>query len=317
MEEQSTPILSQAAKRWNPFQRAGNPVILKELRGRMRGRQAVVLLTGYLALIGLIVGIIYMTLAAQSYSPYSPNPEYRQTIGKAIFSVVVMMELFMVSLIGPSLTAGAIASERERQTLEILRTTALSARSLVLGKLGASLAYLLLLIIAVVPIEGIAFFLGGVGLEEVLVSSLMLVVTAIFYCSLGLYFSSFMKRASGANVASYVTIVLSYIVIALIFYGLTMAETALNRSNGTSAVALNTFLGIVLWILVSINPLLSAAVSETILVGEQSLWTTTTTLFGNQTMTLPSPWITYTLIYILLSLLMIALSIRFVNRPEK
>jgi ABC-type transport system involved in multi-copper enzyme maturation permease subunit len=229
------------------------------------------------------------------------------------------MELFMVSLIGPTLTAGAIASEREHQTFEILRATALSARSLVLGKLGASLAYLLLLIVAALPIESIAFLLGGVALEEVLVSSLMLVVTALFYCSLGLFFSSFMKRTTSANVASYVTIVLSYILLGVVFYILTMIEINSYASYGTyrNDTAWETFLSILMWTLISVNPLLAATMSEVILVEDQSLWTTSQSLFGGQSLTFVSPWILYTLIYIGLSLLMIFLSIRFVNRPDK
>lgn len=227
----------------------------------------------------------------------------------------------MVSLIGPTLTAGAITSEREHQTFEILRTTTLSARSLVLGKLGASLAYLLLLIIAALPIESIAFVLGGVALEEILVSSLMLIVTAFFYCSLGLYFSSFMKRTTGANVASYVTIVLSYILLGVVFYILAMIEVNSYMSSPTGSYgnnsSLENFLNILMWMLVSVNPLLAATMSEVVLVEDQSLWTTSQTLFGNQSITFLSPWILYTLIYIGLSLWMISLSIRFVNRPDK
>ena len=307
MEVQPAPAVAPAkpSRRWKLFQQTENPVILKELRGRMRKRQAVIVLTGYLILIGLVVGSIYASLASESY--YSRwDPEFRQTVGKAVFSTVVLMELFMVSLIGPSLTAGAITSEREHQTFDILRTTSLSARSLVLGKLGSSLVYLLLLIITALPIEGIAFLLGGVGLEEMIVSSLMLVVTALFYCALGLFFSSFMKRTNGASVASYVTIVLSYVLLGVIAF--VEAIVSVGHQSMESLVNLIT------WILISTNPLLSAITSEVALVEDQNLWLSSQTAYGQ---TLLSPWIPYTVIYILLSILMIALSIRFVNRPDR
>ncbi|HMA08216.1 MAG TPA: ABC transporter permease subunit, partial [Ramlibacter sp.] len=156
--------------RWPNFlQRlAENPVVRKELRGRMRGKQAFLLLTGYLVLISLVIGMVYAGLS--SSLPYSGNDiQARQTAGKVIFGTVVLLELFLISFIGPALTSGAISSEREHQTFDLLRTTTLPARSLVMGKLIASLAYLLLLIFAALPIESLAFLLGGVGLVEIVI----------------------------------------------------------------------------------------------------------------------------------------------------
>jgi ABC-type transport system involved in multi-copper enzyme maturation permease subunit len=121
----------------NPFKPiSDNPVILKELRGRMRGRQAFILLTVYLGLIAVLIGFIYLTTATGSSGRW--NPSQRQDVGKAVFGAVVLLELLLVSFIGPGLTAGAITAEREHQTFDLLRTTLLSARSLVLGKLGSA-----------------------------------------------------------------------------------------------------------------------------------------------------------------------------------
>jgi ABC-type transport system involved in multi-copper enzyme maturation permease subunit len=169
------------AKRPNIVQRAlENPVIRKELRGRMRARQAFVLLTLYLLMLGVVTGVVYAGLAASQ--PYSgANLQIRQSAGKAIFGTVVLLELFLISFIGPALTSGAITSEREHQTFDLLRTTTLPARSLVMGKLGSSMAYLLLLVFAALPIESIALLLGGVGPEEIIISTLLMVITAVFF----------------------------------------------------------------------------------------------------------------------------------------
>jgi len=315
MENQSPPaIAARPSRRWNLLQRvADNPVIIKELRGRMRGRQAFILLTSYLALIALVIGLIYISLAAQS-SYMAGDPSYRQTVGKGIFGTMVVLELLLVSFIGPALTAGAITAERERQTFDLLRTTTLPAGSLVLGKLGSALAYLLLLIFAALPIESIAFLIGGVGLAEIVVSSLMLVVTAVFYCTLGIFFSSFMKRTLGATVSSYATIVLSFLLLGLAFFLTSLFS--FGASSNQQNVGMQTFMTLLLWLLICTNPLLAAIVSEAILVDDQSLFVTTTPLY-NQSITLPSPWIPYVVIYLGLSLLMIYLSIRSVRRPER
>ena len=174
----------------NFIQRAlDNPVVLKELRGRMRGKQAFILLTLYLGLIVTFIVIVYNTVSISSSLVWDPG--VREQAGKAVFGTVVLLELLLLSFIAPGLTAGAITAERERQTFDILRTTLLSASSFVLGKLGSSFAYLLLLILVALPLQSIAFLIGGVGFGELIISSLILVVTAIFFCTLGIFLFEF------------------------------------------------------------------------------------------------------------------------------
>ena len=47
-----------------------NPVITKELKGRMRGRQGFTMLTVYLALISFFIGLVYVFLAGEYSSWY-------------------------------------------------------------------------------------------------------------------------------------------------------------------------------------------------------------------------------------------------------
>lgn len=312
VEKSSSVFINRWLPAWrNIFTRlAENPVVKKELRGRMRGRRAFVLLTSYLGLISLLIGVIYLFLFLDSSSTQW-NPEFRQTVGKVIFSAVVLLELLMVTFIGPALTAGAITSEREKQTFDLLRTTLLPARTLVLGKLGSSLTYLLLLVFAAMPIEGLAFLLGGVGLGELLVSTLMLVVTALFFCTLGIFFSSFAKRTLTATVSTYATILISSMLLALFLYLFTyFASSSFVYGNNPEHL-----LTILLWLAISTNPLVSAIASEAILITDQSFFVTSSFL-GNH-LSLPSPWILFMIIYLTMTFLLISLSIRFVNRPDR
>ncbi|MCL4268163.1 MAG: ABC transporter permease subunit [Anaerolineales bacterium] len=316
-ESASEMLTPKPTSRWNIFARMmENPVIMKELRGRMRGRSAPFLISGYLGLIGLVVGVIYASFSSTlNYTAW--DPQARQILGKGIFGTVVLMELFLVSLIGPALTSGAISSERERQTLDLLRTTTLPARSFVLGKLGSSLAYLLLLIFTALPMQSIAFLLGGVDLAEMIISTLLLIMTAFFYCALGIFLSSFIKRTTAATVTAYVVIVLSYILLGVGFFVLSFISVApFYYSSSAGSELLEALVTILLWILVSTNPLLTAIISEVILVEDQSLFFTSSVL-SSQGLVLPSPWIIFLVIYIILTFLMIRLSIRFVARPDK
>jgi ABC-type transport system involved in multi-copper enzyme maturation permease subunit len=298
---------------------AENPVIAKELRGRMRGRQAFILISLYLLLLSGILALIYLIATIDSGAAYRRTPEFRQGLGKALFGTVILMELLMIPFIAPGLTSGAIAAEREHRTLDLLRTTLLSARSLVLGKLGAAFAFLLLLIFAALPLESIAFMLGGVGLEELLVSTLLLIVTAIYFCALGLFFSSVMKRVLTATVSSYASIVLGILSLVVVYVLVLFVESASYSYTGTTSP--NPFwtnlLSVITWVLLSVNPLMAAIMSEVLLVDQQQIFFTTDPFASNSGLILPSPWIIYTLVMLFLTFIMIWWSIRAVKRPDR
>jgi ABC-2 type transport system permease protein len=289
-----------------------NPVIAKELKGRMRGRQGFIMLSVYLTLISFFIGLIYLFLVVDG-GLSNGNPGYMQIVGKLIFSTVVLLELLMVSFIGPALTSGAISSERERQTIDLLRISLLSGRALVFGKLSSAVAFLLLLIFSAIPVQSMAFFLGGVGMAEMLISTLMLVVSAVFSCTLGLFFSSFAKRTLIATVSSYATILLSFIVLILLLFFISVFES----SGIFQSTIADSILNILTWFLFSTNPFFAAAVSELILIDNQSLFITTSGIFGTSSIPLLSPWIIYTTFYIIVTILLIGLSIFFVNRPDR
>jgi len=322
-EVEGTPVQSPAPivephennHRWKLLSKmSGNPVVLKELRGRMRGRQAFVLLTLYLGLISLFIGVIYAVMVRQS-SYVGWDPSFRQEVGKAVFGSVVLLEFLMLGFIGPGLTSGAVSGERERQTFDLLRTTLLSARSFVLGKLGASFTYLFLLILTAVPIQSLAFLLGGVGLGEMLVSSLMLVVTALFLCALGLFFSSVMKRTLAATLSSYGAILLSIVLIVITFLLITYFNSEISDSEKTKAYLLT----LLAWFFISSNPFLAAVASEIFLVEDQSLFLIKIPLLGSSSteITLPSPWIIYVIFFVIFTLTLIYLSIRRVSRADR
>jgi ABC-type transport system involved in multi-copper enzyme maturation permease subunit len=288
-----------------------NPVITKELKGRMRGRQGFIMLSAYLVLISFFIILIYIFLSVDG-TVANGDPSFLQTVGKIIFSTVVLLELLMLGFIGPALTSGAISSEREHKTIDLLRTSLLSARALVFGKLSSAVIFLLLLIFTAIPVQSLAFFLGGVGMAEMVISTLMLVVTAIFFCTLGLFFSSFSQRTLIATVFSYASILISFImfIIALFFISVL-------GSYGNPSSLIENIVTIAIWFLFSTNPFYAATMSEVILIDEQSLFVTTNSLFGSTSIPLPSPWIIYTAFYAILTVLLIVLSIIFVNRPNR
>jgi hypothetical protein len=311
--ESSAASVQEKPARWNFFSRImDNPVIAKELKGRMRGRQGFIMLSAYLALISFFIGLIYLFLVVDG-GLSNGNPGYLQIVGKMIFSTVVLLELLMVGFIGPALTSGAISSEREHRTFDLLRTSLLSGRELVFGKLSSAVVFLLLLIFTAIPVQSLAFFLGGVGMAEMIISTLMLVVTAVFFCTLGLFFSSFAKRTLIATVSSYAAILLSFVILILMLF----FTSIFSSSSILQSTAIENALNVLIWFLFSTNPFFAAVVSEAILIDSQSLFITTSGIFGSSSIPLLSPWIIYTTFYIIVTILLIVLSIYFVNRPDR
>lgn len=290
--------------------------MLKELRARMRGSRAFALLTVYLGALALLVILVYLVFLTSDAPMSSVND--RRTLGKAIFSIIVGTELMALIFIAPGLTAGAISSEKERQTFDLLRTTLLPARSLVLGKFAAALSFLLLLILAALPLQSLAFLFGGVAVEEVLIGLLLLIVTAVAFSAAGMLFSSFLDRPLASTVLAYgfaILLVFGPPFLFLVFSGL--FGMAFSGLGGRLSVTAEMLLILGGWLLVSSNPLSTAVATEVILTQQQNAWTFSLPLSRGASLTLPAPWILYCLIQLLLSLIMIWASIRLVRRVEK
>ena len=300
-----------------------NPVVLKELRGRMRGNRAYLVITAYAGLMGLFAILLYLGYTVSiSTNVYDSSS---QLVGKVVFGGVVGVELFMVCFIAPAFTAGAISGERERQTYELLRTTLMPARSLVLGKLTSSLSFIILLLFIALPVQSLAFLFGGVALEEVLIALVILLATALASGASGIFFSALMRRTLSASVTTYafaLVVVVGVPVVALLALAFTGSYLGSRFYGGyysptAAEMMIELLLMMGIWALICLNPLAAGFITELMLTsGEHNAFTMTTTIAGGQSVTLPGPWILYTLICLFFSLITILLSIQLVRRKE-
>ena len=176
---------------------------VKELRGRMRGRRAFVILTIYLLLLGGFAWMVELLMERSYSTGFGSSAAFASaTIGQGIFAALLMLETLQVVFLAPSATAGAISLEREKQTLDMLIATPISSVAIVLGKLLSALTYVFLLIIASVPLTAVVFVYGGVGPEDVLRGYAVLLATALGLGSFGLLCSSLVKRTQAATAMS-------------------------------------------------------------------------------------------------------------------
>ncbi|HEV8625677.1 MAG TPA: ABC transporter permease [Acidimicrobiia bacterium] len=178
-----------------------NPVLARELKERMRRKRSGFVLTVYLVLLSGALWLLY--LGASAAGADGPGALRLASLGRAAFQTLLFVMLLLVCFIVPGLAAGGVAGERERQTLVPLQVTLLRPRSILLGKLGASLAFVVFLVFAALPLIGVSFLLGGVEPGEVVKGVAMVLAVAATVAALALTCSTLMRRVQGATVMSY------------------------------------------------------------------------------------------------------------------
>lgn len=183
------------------FQRPSiNPIVVKELRGRMRGARPYAVLTGFLlAMVGAGSAINWLITNQARFGGTVLSPQ----VGQGLFSGLAMVELLLVIFLAPALTSGAISGEREQLTYDLLLTTPLRPARILWGKLVAALSYLFLLVFAAVPLFSVVLIFGGVEPRDMGKALLLLAVCAVFFGAIGLFFSALVRRTQRATVLSY------------------------------------------------------------------------------------------------------------------
>ncbi len=290
-----------------------NPMTMKELRARMRGRRAFIILTLYLLFICAFVAVLYTGFAIGGSNRSSES----RVAGKTIFTAILGMQAFLAVFISPAFTAASITGEKERQTYDLLRTTLLSARALVTGKLFSALSYVLLLILAAIPLQSVAFLLGGVSFIELFVSQLLMMVTAISFGMLGIFVSSLMRTTIAATVTTYALVLFLVIgvpiLVMMVLPFISLMTISSSASSFTPPDWLPAVLVYVAVALGSLNLPATLIASDVFLTQYGAIFYYMDTVNGYRVIVF-SPWWIYTIVYTLLAFFLLGLSIRRVKQ---
>ena len=198
-------------------------IMVKELRSRMRGRRAFIVLTVYLAILALITYGVYAVVAPAArgggfgVGVGGGQANASALIGQSIFSVLSIFQLILVCFIAPAFTSGQISMEREKQTLDLLVSTPMRPGAIVIGKLAAALAFVVLMIVAAIPITAIVLMYGGASVDDIARQQLVLLATALALGALGLFFSALLKRTQAATVLTYISLLALTLGTTMIF----------------------------------------------------------------------------------------------------
>lgn len=193
-----------------------NPMIVKELRQRLRERRAWLLPTLYLLVLSGIVICVYYFNTDTGRRLRGADVQGAD-IGQAVFLGVVFTEIIVLLLMAPVFSSGAITIEKEQRTLAGLLTSLLTAPQIWWGKLVSALLYLLLLLASSLPLLALSFAFGGVEPLELFkaVGSTVLALASI--CAIGLWCSAQFRRSVHATASCYAIVLVLSAVTAIVF----------------------------------------------------------------------------------------------------
>ncbi len=179
-----------------------NPILASSATRRMRSPRTAALISGY----GAALLLLSALLMKDFFAPRITLSQMGQGVTSFLFLTAAQAALLL--LVAPAMTAGAVAGERERQTLELLLVTNTGSFRIVAGKLMESCAFLLLLVFSSLPALCLPLIAGGVGLAQLLEAILFLMACAVAAASVGLLSSCLARTTVGAAVLSYVLLLL-------------------------------------------------------------------------------------------------------------
>jgi ABC-type transport system involved in multi-copper enzyme maturation permease subunit len=140
------------------------------------------------ATLGLLAALVLSVPVAARFEVWPRLMRYA-------YGVVVIVEMALAIGLAPALTAGAVCEERRRGRLEELLVTDLDAREIVFGKFTAGLAGLATVVGVLVPLLIMTALLGGLGPDEVVATSIVVLGVAAVGSALALLLSIWARRS--------------------------------------------------------------------------------------------------------------------------
>jgi ABC-type transport system involved in multi-copper enzyme maturation permease subunit len=180
------------------------PVLFYDLVRIARRTRYILLRTLYAILLAVLLFWVYATWYLGA--PQGRIEASRMALfAESFFYTFMVIQFLTVIVLTPAYTAGAIAEEKDRKTLEFLLATDLYNREIVLSKLLSRVANLTLIVLAGLPILSFLQFMGGVDPNLVLAGFAATAMTMFSLAGLSILYSVWYKRPRDAIVMTYLT----------------------------------------------------------------------------------------------------------------
>jgi ABC-type transport system involved in multi-copper enzyme maturation permease subunit len=189
------------------------------MRLARRGRSILLRCTYALALLaGLFVAYYsrFPTVDLLSHPldpPASVLPWQMAALAEGFVHSILVVQTIAIFILTPAYLAGAVAEEKERGTLELLFTTHVSDREIVLGKLASRLTHLAGVVLAGVPLLMMTLLWGGVDVRLLLAAFYATALNLLSVGAICIFCSVNSRTVTGAMLASYA--------LTALFFGIT------------------------------------------------------------------------------------------------
>ena len=186
-----------------------NPIIAFSATRRMRSFRTLLTVAAYAGMLLLIAVYMLRGMFRDTVTIQSMQQSVK------CYLVLTAAQFALLVLIGPAMTSGTIAGERERQTLELLLVTNTRSFRIATGKMMESFALLALMIVGGLPAMCMTVAAGGVTFGQILVSMLFLLAVAFGTVCVGVFASACCRTSVRSGVMSYRIIAVIAVVTAL------------------------------------------------------------------------------------------------------
>ncbi|MBI1824871.1 MAG: ABC transporter permease subunit [Planctomycetes bacterium] len=160
----------------------GNPILVRVVNGSSRRVRHLWLRVIYLSSLLAVVLFSLLSSGGQHSSLTDLAKSASQT-----FAWASTAQLMLMCFLAPVFTASAITQERDAQTFNILLSTPLSNAQIVLGSLMSRLYFVIMLLVAGLPIFLMTMVYGGVTTRQIIESFALSGSTAILTGALAIF----------------------------------------------------------------------------------------------------------------------------------
>ena len=229
-------LLLAVVAAWPVVRGMFGPVFVYELLRTGRQRSTILFRCLYAAVVGCILTMMYTGWIDDGEKTTIGTNELAQ-FGTAFFHTFVSIQYVVVVLLTPVYVGGAIAIEKERKTLEFLLATDLRNREILFGKLIVRVMWLLMFVLAGLPLLALVQLFGGVDPDQLIASFVATVVTVIGLSSVAIWMSTMLRKARDAillTLVGYITYLFASFM--LIVLAIELTRGAAPYWNETAAI---------------------------------------------------------------------------------
>ncbi len=201
-------IRSQDISLWLWRLLPGNPIFLRVLYGGSRRVRHLYIRAGFLVILFFVMFLSLMS----AMSGGSNSLDDLAKSSSQVFRFVSITQLGMVCFLAPIFMGAAITQEKDSQTYNILLSTPLSNAQIVLGSLLSRLFFVLVLLLASVPIYAATTLYGGVTMRQVMLSTGISATTAILTGSVAIALGV-MRVGTRKTIFSFYLVIALYLLV--------------------------------------------------------------------------------------------------------